>query len=651
METKGKTLQLRQRFVIYLLIVGLLSLISAGLFFYQGRQQLAEEVVDRRAEQLRQILEEKLNLKRQVALTNAIALSQDVAIRDALMNQDRDAAGVALQRIGEEYKRSSNFKGIKVHLHTAEGKSFYRSWAPNKFGDDITSFRPSVAQVVREQKAQVVLEVGRVGVSIRGIVPVFCEGSYCGSLELIQGVGSVSREFESQDRRYIMLGDEAMLKIADKMAGNERIGQYTVVSKKWFSEPTLAFARSAGIDELGSRNVRLGDDFLYATMPVVDSNGDTVGVHLIGEKAQVAVQEIDKAQQVAVYFFVLLVVLLSAVISIVYFSLNRFVVKPLQAINSELANNDGNLTMRLPVVRDDEIGVLSSYFNRFIGNLQEVIQEVSQTVSALDTGSRELLSVAEETRTETHHQQSQTSQVATAMSEMAANAQEVAHSAATAAQGSETANEATVNGDRTVHKTTAAIQDLVRVVEQAAETISKLQQDSNSIGAVIEIVQQISEQTNLLALNAAIEAARAGENGRGFAVVADEVRALARRTHESTDEIKTSIERIQTRAKEAAEAMDAGTEFARTGVEHSGNAAAALSAIREASMSIQNMTAQIAGAADQQRSVADEMDRSISSISEISEQNASRADRVQSEAANFSQLTGGLERLVGRFRV
>jgi aerotaxis receptor len=246
-------------------------------------------------------------------------------------------------------------------------------------------------------------------------------------------------------------------------------------------------------------------------------------------------------------------------------------------------------------------------------------------------------------------QRVETEQVATAVNEMAATTLEVASNVARTAIATQEANRLTSEGRGIAAQTLEAIQRLSHSVGETGETVARLAQDSNEIGGVVDVIKGIADQTNLLALNAAIEAARAGEMGRGFAVVADEVRSLAQRTTESTGQIHALIAKLQRTAEEAVLTMDVGRRQADEGVEKVLKADQALAGISDSVANIAEMADQIAAAAEEQSSVADEINRNIITIAQLSDQTSSEAERTAQLSEELTSTAQGQYALVERF--
>ncbi|VAW67150.1 Methyl-accepting chemotaxis sensor/transducer protein, partial [hydrothermal vent metagenome] len=257
----------------------------------------------------------------------------------------------------------------------------------------------------------------------------------------------------------------------------------------------------------------------------------------------------------------------------------------------------------------------------------------------------------EQTSQSIYEQQSQTEQVATAMNEMSATVQDVSKNIAGTAQSAHDAHAETVEGTQIVEVSISAVKKLADQLEGAADVFQQLEQDSEDINTVLDVIKGIAEQTNLLALNAAIEAARAGEQGRGFAVVADEVRTLAGRTQESTQEINQVIEKLQSGSRSAVEVMKRSRDDAKAVVEQAAKAGESLSLISTAVGLINDMSTQIASAAEQQNATTEEINRNIVNISNIANETATGAQKTVASSQEMAGLGVKLQSLVGQFNV
>jgi len=324
-------------------------------------------------------------------------------------------------------------------------------------------------------------------------------------------------------------------------------------------------------------------------------------------------------------------------------------VRRIEEAASRLAG--GDLNVEVDYQGKDELGHIATAFNTMATSFRQTVNEIKDSITRLAAAAEETSVVTAQTNAGISQQQTETSQVATAVNEMNATVHEVARNAVDAAAAAKDADDSFTAGKKVVDTIIEAIGALATEVDQAAKVIHDLEQESDSIGSVLDVIKGIAEQTNLLALNAAIEAARAGEQGRGFAVVADEVRTLAGRTQESTKEIEEMITRLQSGAGKAVQVMETGKEKTRIGVEHASAAGEALQTINEAVARITSMNTQIASAAEEQSAVTEEINRSIVSINSVAEQSAAGAQQTAQASDDLAKLAEQLKGLVERFKV
>ena len=362
----------------------------------------------------------------------------------------------------------------------------------------------------------------------------------------------------------------------------------------------------------------------------------------------------ERLQQKGSQTILLVVALLVVFLSIVYlyggfYVSTRTTLKSLGLVMDKVAA--GDMTVSYKVQSRDELGELGDVFNGTVVKIHDLIERVGHTVTEVERQADRVEVVSGESNQAVAGQRSQIEQVATAMNEMSATAQEVARSAAAAVGSAQSVNDETASGRELVDSQVGSIQRLASGIDQSVAVINQLAADSASISRVLEVIKGIAEQTNLLALNAAIEAARAGEQGRGFAVVADEVRTLAKRTQQSTEEIEQMISKLQGGVAATVKAMSGSHKMADDTVSQSSKVQQALENILGAVGMIVDQNQQIAAAAEQQTAVAHDIDQNIVAINEAGERTAEGSSQTEQASRELSDHVSRLKQLISAFRV
>ncbi|PVY76790.1 methyl-accepting chemotaxis protein [Tamilnaduibacter salinus] len=434
--------------------------------------------------------------------------------------------------------------------------------------------------------------------------------------------------------------ETASSKAADQIAGLQVDEQ----SRKTLSDPFEAYVSSFESLVSATRATHDIED------RIVSSARTALETAVELREIQMGKLERDRGMAVTQIVATTIGVLVAAVL--IAWVLTRNIVGPVrQAVDVTSRVASGDLRVEVDSGRTDELGQLLAALGTMVTSLRDLVRRIDTSATSIASSSEEMSTITQQTSEGVNQQKDQTDQVATAMNQMVSTVNDVARSAEEAFNAANEASEKSGSGEKAVEETVSYIADLNRQAETTMERLQGLQSDTENISTVLDVIKSVADQTNLLALNAAIEAARAGEHGRGFSVVAEEVRSLAQRTQSSTSEIETLIENLVASAGESVTTMEAGTKLANQTLDSARSTGETIREMAGAVENIQQYNSQIATAAEQQTSVAEDINRNITQIRDVSDQSAASANQVSSASDELARLGEDLREQVSRFRV
>jgi methyl-accepting chemotaxis protein len=346
-----------------------------------------------------------------------------------------------------------------------------------------------------------------------------------------------------------------------------------------------------------------------------------------------------------------IIVLTLAILAAIFRKSTLRPIRNLTAVAKDLAEGSGDLTKRLPVDCDDEVGRASVYINQFIEKIQNIVINIQKTTTQFSSLAEQLSASMTQISKGSEEQTERSAQVASSAQEMSSTITDIAKNTAGAAEAAKETDRVAQAGEEIVSMAVRNMGAIADTTKESSAMVSALSERSTEIGRIVQVIDDIADQTNLLALNAAIEAARAGEQGRGFAVVADEVKKLSERTANAIKEIETMIKGIQEETGRALHSMDSEVAAVQKGVELARKAGDSLSEIKVNVEKVSGMIGQIATAAEEQSTATDQISNDIDSVAVVTRETTSSVQQIAQASQEMMQLIYGLQSIVGMFKV
>ena len=643
-----KQISIKMKVILSSISLGLILISISSFTLLSDIDEIKKDVHEKKEAELHRLLDTKIEAKKSIGLTNVISVANNQELVKALREHNRQKAINVLAKIGQEFKNNTDYKNVKLHLHTKDTKSFVRAWNIDKYGDDLSSFRPSLLKVKNEQHPFVVFEAGRTGLVLRAITPLFDQQhNFIGSLEFIQGVNSVAKSFAKSKAEFLFLMDISLLSVATKAVNNRGFGEYKisqkVVDKEFFND-----AKNIDMKKLLKEGHYISKKYFYTYEPIENH----AGIFLLGEK----LEEVEKSVNLATFsiyksiFYIIILLLLLQFIT--YIILNSLVfnkiMKLLNVMEYSVKNQD--LTTKIQVHSSDEIGQLMTHFNSFLESINNMVTENKLAISTNTVISSELSSNAISVG---KNVEDTVLIVEDAINQAKMVEETIIHATTDSKRSNDDIIEANDNlgiaRDEIIHLTDK-VKDTADTELNLAQSMESLSKDASEVKTILVIIGDIADQTNLLALNAAIEAARAGEHGRGFAVVADEVRKLAERTQKTLSEINATINIVVQSIEDASSEMSSNSieiqklaDIAEN-VNHKINETVEMvnNAVNVSNKTVDDF--EVAG-----KNIATIVNK-VENINKLSSTNAENVKDIASEAEHLHSLTNNLNSKLEHFK-
>lgn len=389
-----KDFSLRSKLGIGIAGISLAGLIVAYVVLSIQSSHLKEEVYKTSTVALQTSAKDKIFAKLSVGISNAVSIANDGVIKEALKTGNREMAIEALSELSANMKALTEFKNIKVHIHTKDNKSFVRAWKPDKFGDDLSSFRHSIVKVNSTQEAVNTFELGKAGLSIRSVLPIIQKKEHLGSIEFIQGLNSVARAMDREKDAFLLLMDT---RVSDVKQFDQKamFKTHYFISQKFVNKDMIQDASNIDMNQLLKSKIFITDKFLYTYVDIKDFRDQKLGIALLASPISKVNRAVEDAQNIINTALTTIILLVVFIIIAISFAIQAFVVSPLNELNDGIRNliSSSDISSKIKKKSNDELGKVADSFNEYLDSIEKgiekdnkVIEDVAHLVEKVSKG-------------------------------------------------------------------------------------------------------------------------------------------------------------------------------------------------------------------------------------------------------------------------
>jgi methyl-accepting chemotaxis protein len=518
-------------------VIGLLILAANALYTWYSTIPLKETEIKKHTATSTQLLQENINKWFEIGKTNIVAIAGNGTLSKALIENNRELALNRLYSMFEDYDKIG-LKNLKVQIHTADIRSFLRSWAPDKYGDDLKAFRNSIVQLKNTKKPYSFFEVGRDGLALRSIAPIIRDNDYIGSIEMLLGLDNIAKDMKAEKLLYATLLKEDVAKLGTILGEQTKTGGgYVIANDKWFDDAAKNLVKTINYNELASKGYVLTDKYLITSMPLVDYEGKVVGLHILAEDASTVNEMLNNLIIDRFKFTGALAVYLAIMGIIIGISLHLLMLKPITETASaiQIITKYMDITRRIKVTYRDEVGIMAESINTFLDALQTTFKDMKATVTDVTQASQNVHERAQRISETAIAQAERAKDVLQRVMMMGQTASEVAEHAESSAQLSK--------------ETAAIIEEMAKAAQRIAETSAQGKEVSNT---AVQTVIAMGETAREVQARALVQAEAANKTAQSLTEMSNSLQKMAEEAQKSAKEAQETL----LSSTDAKEAMD-----------------------------------------------------------------------------------------------
>ncbi len=358
------------KFTSIAVVVSIVTIILGYIGLTLYKSTIEKSVYENTQNDLLTLIDTSLRSKKDIGITNAYSIANDGLIKKSLAENQRDLAIGSLKNISKTFKEHTDFKNVKVHIHTKDNKSFLRNWKPEKYGDDLSSFRSSVVSVNSLKKPVNEFEVGNDGLSLRSVVPVFSGDTHLGSLEFMQGMNSVAKDFDNVKDSFLLLMDKD--KATEKVDQDLIFKEKYVISQKFINKDFMANLSKVDFEDLLNNKYFMDDKYFYVTTDIKDFQGNKIGMVVAARPLEIVNESLDKTNTLIYLALIALIIAIFVNLIASLINMKKTVLTPIGALKDSIDRvKNANVTDKIVSNSDDEIGEVVDSFNQYLESITD----------------------------------------------------------------------------------------------------------------------------------------------------------------------------------------------------------------------------------------------------------------------------------------